>query len=93
MLASHQQLPKITVALVVKIQLLQMKQVIIPKMVVQFHEKKDKKHIKNVAIRSRPSISKFKVNKEYDENFPEEIWKALYKDSKNVRGQISLPKT
>ena len=36
-------------------------------------KKKDKKHIKNVTITSRPSISKFKVDKEYDKNFPEEI--------------------
>ena len=56
-------------------------------------EKKDKNHIKNVTITSRPSISRFKVNKEYDESLPEEIWKTLYKDSKNVRGRISLPKT
>ena len=54
--------------------------------------KKDKSHIKNAIITSRPSISKLKVNKEYDENFPEEIRKAFYKDSKNVRGRISLPK-
>ena len=79
MLSSHQQLPKITVAIVVKIQLLLKKQ--------------DKKYIKNVTITSRSSISKFKVNKEHDENFPKEIWKALYKDLKNVRGRISLPKT
>ena len=47
MLASQQQLPKIIVALVVKTQLLQRKQVTIPKMVAQFHGKY-KKHIKNV---------------------------------------------
>ena len=93
MLASHQQLPKVIVALVVKTQLLQRKEVTIPWMVAQFHRKKDRNHIKNVTITSRPSISRFKVNKEYDENFPEEIWKALYKDLKNVRGRISSPKT
>ena len=49
-------------------------------------------HIKNVTITSRPSISKFKDNKEYDEKFPEEIWNWLYKDWKNVRGRIFLPK-
>ena len=47
---------------------------------------------KKVPITSRPSSSKFKVNK-YDEHLPEEIWEALYKDSKNVRGRISFPKT
>ena len=41
-LANHQQLPKVTVALVVKTQLLQRKQATIPKKVAQFHEKKIK---------------------------------------------------
>ena len=45
-LASHQQLPTVIVVLLVKAQLLQRKQVTIPKMVAQFHGKKIKSTLK-----------------------------------------------
>ena len=46
MLASHQQLPNIIIEIVVKTQLLQKKQVIITKMVEQFHRKTTKSTLK-----------------------------------------------